>query len=96
MSDWVDLTPLITATRTLYQALIIIPYYGRLLALNTWEGTTSGTCTGTLNFSARCRFSAIGNPLATDAWRVDIYGNGGFLDAPTNESIVSAGFYRTL
>lgn len=93
-SAWTNLQPLTTATTTLYQALIIIPYYGRLLALNTWEGLTSGGYLGAVNNYSRCNFSQIGNPIAADAWRYDMFGLGGFLDAPTNESIVSAAFHR--
>ena len=94
-STWTDLQPLLTSTTTLWQALILIPYYGRLLALNTWEGATSDTYTGATNFFARCRFSQLGDPTdQTNGWRTDIFGRGGFIDAPTNESIVSAAFFR--
>ena len=93
-SAWMDLQPLVSATTTLWQALIVIPYYGRLLALNTWEGPMGSTYTGAVNFFARCRFSQIGDPTSVDAWRSDQFGKGGFLDAPTNESIVSAAFFR--
>jgi ubiquitin-activating enzyme E1-like protein len=94
-STWIDLHPLVTATTTLWQALILIPYYGRLLALNTWEGLTAGTYTASTNFFARCRFSQIGDPTdQTNGWRSDIFGRGGFVDAPTNEAIVSAAFFR--
>jgi hypothetical protein len=94
-SAWVDLEPLVTATITLWQARILIPYYGRLLALNTWEGPTGDTYTGAVNLSARCRFSQIGDPTdQTDGWRGDIFGRGGFIDAPTNEAIVGAAFFR--
>lgn len=94
-SVWTDLQPLLTAANTLWQALILIPYYGRLLALNTWEGATGDTFTGAKNFFARCRFSQIGNAIdQTNGWRTDIFGRGGFVDAPTNESIVSAAFFR--
>ncbi len=62
-SSWTNLQPLVTATITLWQTLILIPYYGRLLALNTWEGTTAGGVAGAVNFFARCRFSQIGNPV---------------------------------
>ena len=93
-STWTNLQPLVTATVTLWQALILIPYYGRLLALNTWEGTTAGGVAGATNFYARCRFSQIGDPTSATAWRSDIFGLGGFLDAPTNEAIVSAAFFR--
>ena len=94
-STWTNLQPLVTATVTLWQCLILIPYYGRLLALNTWEGTTGSTYTGATNFFARCRFSQIGDPTdQTNGWRSDLFGRGGFLDAPTNEAIVSAAFFR--
>jgi Ubiquitin-activating enzyme E1 FCCH domain len=94
-STWINLQPLVTATITMWQSLILIPYYGRLLALNTWEGATSSTFTGATNFFARCRFSQIGDPTdQTLGWRSDIFGRGGFIDAPTNESIVSAAFFR--
>lgn len=94
-SVWTDLKPLVTSTITLWQSLIIIPYYGRLLELNTWEGPTASGVTGATNFFARCRFSQIGDPTdQTNGWRQDIFGRGGFLDAPTNEAIVSAAFYR--
>lgn len=94
-STWTNLQPLLTATVTLWQALILIPYYGRLLALNTWEGLTASTYTGATNFFARCRFSQLGDPTdQTNGWRSDIFGRGGFIDAPTNEAIVSAAFFR--
>lgn len=94
-STWTDLQPQITATDTLWQALILIPYYGRLLALNTWEGPTASTYTGAVNFFSRCRFSQIGDPTdQVNGWRSDVFGRGGFIDAPTNESIVSAAFFR--
>lgn len=94
-STWTDLQPLVSATDTLWQALILIPYYGRLLALNTWEGPTASTYTGAVNFFSRCRFSQLGDPTdQTNGWRSDIFGRGGFIDAPTNESIVSAAFFR--
>lgn len=91
---WTPLIPLITATDNLYQARILIPYYGRLLALNTYEGTTAGGFAGAVNYFNRCRFSQIGSPIAVDAWRSDLFGKGGFIDAPTNESIISATFYK--
>lgn len=99
---WTNFAPYVSrATPTnpavdqkLYQARIIIPYYGRLLALNTWEGTESGGYAGAVNIYNRCRFSQIGSPIQADAWRSDIFGKGGFIDAPINEEIVSARFYK--
>lgn len=101
-STWTDLQPLVSATDTLWQALILIPYYGRMVALNTWEGPTSGTYTGAKNFFARCRFSQLGDPTqpgstgpyVPGSWASDVFGKGGFIDAPTNEAIVGAAFFR--
>lgn len=75
----------------LWQARILIPYYGRLLALNTWEGETQ---VGSVNIFNRCRFSQVGSPIQIDAWRSDTFGKGGFIDAPINEEIISAIFYK--
>jgi hypothetical protein len=80
-------------TSNLFQARIIIPYYGRLLALNTYEGANAGVAT---QFFNRCRFSQVGNPLERQAWVSSIFGRGGFIDAPTNEAIVSARFYKNV
>lgn len=93
-TTWTAFNPLISATDNLYQAKILIPYYGRLLALNTYEGTTAGGYAGASNFFNRCRFSQIGSPVAADAWRSDLFGKGGFIDAPVNEDIISATFYK--
>ncbi len=96
-STWTTFQPIIAdnppsaATSYLFTARILIPYYGRLLALNTVEGIDVGTATN--NFS-RARFSQIGNPIQADAWRSDQFGKGGFVDAPTNEEIISATFYK--
>lgn len=92
-SSWTDLTPAVDASNFLFQALILIPYYGRLLALNTWEGTAV-TPGNAVNYFSRCRFSQIGDPTSATAWRSDQFGKGGFLDAPTNEAIVGAAFFR--
>lgn len=90
-TTWTDFSPAISSTEFLWQAKILIPYYGRLLALCTWEGTTRGTSSLFFN---RCRFSQIGNPLQADAWREDIFGKGGFIDAPINQEIVGAQFFK--
>ena len=98
---WNAFTPQLNAGGALLvQAKILIPYYGRLLALNTIEGTALGD-PGNSNYFNRCRFSQIGNPLeaynagtSQGAWAEDIFGKGGFIDAPTNEAIVSAAFNK--
>lgn len=85
-------------TTFLWQAKIIVQYYGRLLALNVWEGPKDpGTPTnplGAVNIFNRCTFSQIGNPVQRSAWLRSTIGKGGFIDAPTNEAIVSAQFYK--
>lgn len=91
---WTIFQPLVTATQTLFTARILIAYYGRLLALNTFEGLTAAGNPGAVNYFNRCRFSQLGDPTAVDAWQSDIFGKGGFLDAPTNEAIIGAMFIR--
>jgi len=76
-----------------------LPYRGRMVVFNTWEGSSA---TSAQNFSNRIRWSAIGNPFigyaagppATGSWRDDIRGQGGFLDIPTSEDIIAIGFVR--
>ena len=90
-TTWTTFAPAVSATQFLFSARILIPYYGRLLALNCCEGTTIGT---SVNIFNRCRFSQIGSPVQADAWQSDIFGKGGFIDAPVNEDIISATFYK--
>lgn len=76
-----------------------LPFRGRMVVFNTWEGISA---TSAQNFSNRIRWSTIGNPFiafaagppAKGSWRDDIRGQGGFLDIPTSEDIVSIGFVR--
>lgn len=106
-TNWIDFTPIIdnaTTPNKLLQALALLPFRGRLVAFNTAEGTTG---TGT-RFTNRIRWAAIGTPFTVtsaivgspginpNAWRADreARGQGGFLDIPTNEDIVSVGFVR--
>jgi hypothetical protein len=95
---WTDFAPLLTDINThtsLFQCLMLIPYYGRLLALNTWEGVTSVGASTSTNFFARCRYSQLGDPTdQTLGWRVDIFGRGGIADAPVNEQIIGATFVK--
>jgi hypothetical protein len=79
------------ATSYMWQAKLIIPYYGRLLAFNVYEGQTPAL---SINIYNRCRFSQIGDPLQEDAWISTTVGKGGFIDAPTSEEIVSVQFYK--
>jgi hypothetical protein len=114
-TNWFLFAPPVSATPTtsppnlfLYSALILIPYYGRLLALNTWEGNGAtvppnlnpGNPGSSVNYFSRCRFSQVGSPIELGpdgniiAWRSDIFGRGGFIDAPTDEAITSAIFHK--
>ena len=97
-TTWADFVPAITTTGTpqsLFQAKILLPYYGRLIALNVYEGATADGAASAVNIFNRCTFSQIGDPLATDAWYRDEFGKGGFIDAPINEAIVSARFFKS-
>lgn len=92
-NTWTDFIPFVNAAEDtiMVQARILIPFFGRLLAFNTTEGSD---IEGLSNYFNRCRFSAIGDPTQADAWKSDVFGQGGFLDAPTNEAIVSATFFK--
>lgn len=101
--SWVDFDSStwnqIDATTFLFNYLCNLPYRGRMVTFNTWEGTSKASAR---NFSNRIRWSTIGNPFipytagppAAGSWRDDIRGQGGFLDIPTSEDIISIGFVR--
>lgn len=82
----------------LLTAKILIPFKGRLVALNVYERTTAGGPVYTYKaYPNRIRFSSINNPLAATAWisgSMTGYIGGGYLDAPTEEEIVSAQYVR--
>ncbi len=102
-TTWVDFFPStwsqIDATNFLTNWLCMLPFRGRMVTFNTWEGPTAAS---SLNYSNRIRWATIGNPFipyaagppARGSWRDDIRGQGGFLDIPTSEDIVSVGFVR--
>lgn len=102
-NTWVDFVPpnfgQIDAVNFLVQCLSFLPFRGRMVAFNTYEGPTLRAAT---NFSNRIRWSTIGNPFiiysngppATGSWRDDVRGQGGFLDIPTSEDIISVGYVR--
>jgi hypothetical protein len=80
---------------TLNSARIIVPFKNRLVVFNTWENETAdGEIYNLRNYVNRARYSAVGSPLASDAWRQDIQGQGSGIDCPTTESIVSAEFVK--
>lgn len=103
-SGWINFLPPIDAANFLMGSLLIVTYRNRLVMLNTTEGTAYGNFT---NFQQRARWCQNGTPYydanvpsgftggnQADAWRSDIVGKGGFIDAPTSEQIVSAEFYK--
>lgn len=99
--QWYDLTPTLDGSNFLFQARHLIPYKGRLVALNTFEGATLA---GATQHPQRARWCQNGAPLssvtagtaptATVEWLSNVKGRGGFVDCPTNEHIVSAEFIR--
>ena len=107
--SWADFSPIINnANDVLVSCLAMLPFRGRLVVFNTVEGP-SPTNANTKRFSNRIRWSAIGTPftvadasippivsvnLNPKAWNNNIRGQGGFLDIPTSEDIVSVGFVR--
>ncbi len=100
--------PQVNGTPTYLNAcLIILPYKGRLIVLNTTEGASDNSSNN--NFQSRARWAQIGTPYTVsdgthvpptpfavdaNAWRDDIPGKGGFIDADTNERIVSASIVK--
>lgn len=92
-SIWTNFRPQIDATPNyLNSARIIVPFKNRLLAFNTWEGPAS-PLPGT-NYANRCRYSQVGSPLDSDAWRQDIPGRGNAIDASTTEAIITVEFIK--
>ena len=75
----------------LHQCRLILPYKGRIVALNTYEGADLATSTQN---PRRARWSQNGDALMATAWRSDVAGLGGYIDAPTAEHIISAMFIR--
>jgi hypothetical protein len=79
-----------TGNNYIQTAKIIVQFKNRLVVLNTVELVANSS----INFPYRCRFSAIGSPLDANAWMQDIPGNGGSVDAPTEQAIVTAQFVK--
>lgn len=107
-TGWVNFGPPLSRTLIntpfLLGCLLIVTYKDRLIVFNTIETDGFGV---TINFAQRARWSQNGTPfyiaptpanqgVAYDAWFSDAgsVGRGGFVDAPTNESIVSCEFIK--
>ncbi len=104
-TGWANYNPPIDPDNALVGALLIFPYRGYLVFLNTWEGNEAS---GPINYGNRARWTQIGTPYYSEpvpttpspqfvdinAGRDDIFGRGGANDAPTQEVIVGAAFIR--
>ena len=93
-STWTSFSPLVTTALTMFQAEVLIPFRGRMLALNTYEGATAGGISAATNYPQRIRWAQIGTPIASDSWQQDVRGKGSFIDIPTSEHITSIAFVR--
>jgi len=83
---WTDFTPALGGGSFLQQAECILPFKGRLLMFNTWEGAIPAAA---INAANRVRWSWVGDPTdQVNGWLTGP-GAGGFLDASTDEHIVS-------
>ena len=112
---WNNQRPTLNGSNVLQRCLLVIPYKGRLVVLNTVEGTinpVTGAPTASSFYFQRARWCQLGTPyvptsggdpvvvppapFVTDAsaWRDDIPGRGGYVDADTSERIVSAAIIR--
>lgn len=101
-ATWASFSPytiFLTGGNFVQTCRLIVSFKNRLLLLNTIEQATAGpTNTAYVN---RCRYSHNGSPFANNAWLEPNNTNAGstadgagFLDAPTEEQIISAEFIK--
>lgn len=101
-TTWTSFSPLtifLTAGNFVRTARIILPFKNRLILLNTIESNAAGNLnTAYVN---RCRYSFNGSPLAVNAWLEpnqttggQLAAGAGFIDATTEEAIISAEFIK--
>lgn len=105
-TGWANYNPPLDLNNALAGALLIFPYRGYLVFLNTTEGNEAGLD----NYPNRARWIQLGTPyysapqpvfpnvqgIDINAGRDDLFGRGGANDAPTNEVIVGAAFIRDI
>lgn len=92
-TTWTNLRPQLNAgaTRFLETASIILGFKDRLVLLNTIEEESSND----RSYRNRARWSQNGDPTsATVSWLDDTPGRGGYVDAPTQEGIITAEFVK--
>lgn len=88
---WDPFIPDITGTRTLTGAKLLLPFKERMIAAYTHETDAGPTI---IEYPQRVRYSQLGNiSTAASSW-LEGTGQGGFIDAPTSEAIVTAGYIR--
>lgn len=105
-TTWVNYNPPIDPNNALAGALLMFPYKGYFVFLNTWEGNNNSTLN---NFPQRARWTQVGNPYYSvpvpaiyngatnpNVMRSDLFNGAGQLDAPTSEQIVGAEFIRDI
>ena len=79
------------ATRFLETAKIILGFRDRLIVLNTIEEESGND----REYQNRARWCQNGDPTdATNGWLDDTPGRGGYIDAPTEEAIITADFVK--
>jgi len=84
-NDITILTPAVDAVvNSLYGCVLLFVFKDRLLAMNTFEGTAAATAA---HFPQRLRWCQATAPSNWDATNPS---NGGFVDAPTGDQIVTA------
>jgi hypothetical protein len=81
------------ANTSILGARIVVQFKGRLVLLNTYEN--DGT-PATVQYPNRARFCQLGDPTQVDAWYQPpvAYGKGDFIDAPTQQQIISAQIFK--
>ncbi len=104
---WANYNPPIDPNNALAGALLIFPYRGYLVFLNTWVGNEQGV----FNYGNQARWTSANEspyysqPVPTtpnpqtvnpDTARSDLFGRGGFTNAPTQEVIIGATFIRDI
>lgn len=103
-TTWSTINPIYTSganPSTIETARIVLPFQNRLLLFNVVERVYNNDMPPTFTiktFVNRVRFSQNGDPLQVtpgeEAWLEDVPGKGGYLDAPTQEAIVTAEFLK--
>ncbi len=101
-TTWTSFSPLtifLTGGNFVRTARIILPFKNRLILLNTIESNAAGNLNTA--FVNRCRYSFNGSPLAVNAWLEpnqttggQLAAGAGFIDATTEEAIISAEFIK--